>query len=289
MRSSKYIALMSRTGFAMILLLGPAFAQAPTAPATRIEDQVTAWASQLRAEAEALRAEGADEVVRTLERMSDAEAKLLERLRSAGAIDDLLPEMSRTWSEGAEELSRLSARMPDVQAANRRRLQNLRGILGQAQTTGRGVEREVAAMRAQLEALKARGKAAAPGSPEAMRTEVEAAAQAATLTAREAQGRLVAGFAAQGNQALRRLEDASQGMELLATAISAHARVLQASSDLARTRAVARDALQILADMADRLEGFEGLLHGLAQHWEALDGLLRRLGDVPALPGQPRS
>ncbi len=273
---------------AAFMLAAPAAAQAPPAP-TRVEDQVRTWASQLKAEAEALRAEGAEEAVRTLERMAEAEARLLERLRGTQAIDDLLPEMSRIWSEGAEQLGRLSARMPEVQASHRRKLQNLRGILAQAQAAGRGAEREAEVTRAQLEAMRARARAAAPNSPDAMKAEVEAAAQTATLAAREAQARLVAGFAAQAGQALRRLEDASQGMELLATAISAHARVLQASSDLAQTRAVARDALQMLADMADRLEGFEGVLQGLAQHWEALDGLLRRLGELPAVPGQAKS
>ncbi|MFC7478462.1 hypothetical protein ACFQS7_29350 [Dankookia sp. GCM10030260] len=273
----------------LVLAVQPAAAQAPSQSVARPDDQVVVWTGQLRAEADALRAEGADEVVRTLQQMMDAEARLLERLRDAPLVDALLPEMAQTWAEGADRLGTLAARMPEVLAAQRRRLASLRGVLGQAQALGRTVGRDVETMRAQLEQLRARGRAAAPGSAEAMKAEVEAVAQGAALTAREAQARLVVGFAAQAGQALGRLEDAGQGMELLAAAMAAHARVLQASSDLARTRLVARDALQMLATMAERLEGFDGVLQGLAQHWEALDGLLRRLGDLPAGPSRAGS
>ena len=270
----------------MLLAAAPLAAQTPPA---RVDDQVAAWAQQLRAEAEAIRGEGADAAVHTLERMVGDETRLQEQLSTAKRVDDLLPEMAQQWAEGADQLNRLSARMPEITASHRRHLQNLRGLLSQAQNTGRGVERQVETMRQELEAMRLRARAAPPGSPDAMRAELEAAAQAAALTAREAQARLATGFGTQAGQAIRRLEDASQGMDLLSTAIAAHARVLQASSDLARTRVVAQEALQLLADMADRLEGIDGVLQGLSQHWEALDGLLRRLGELPAIPGRAAS
>ncbi len=99
----------------------------------------------------------------------------------------------------------------------------------------------------------------------------------------------MAGFAAQAAQLLQRLEEASRGMDMLATAIAAHQRVLQASADLARTRLAAREVLEMLASVAEGMEGFETVFQGLAQHWQTLDGLLQRLGDLPADLGGARS
>ena len=270
----------------------PAQPQAPPAtaqPQQRVDDMVVAWVGRLRAEAEALRTEGAQPVVEALQRMIEAEVRLLERLRVGERVDDVLPEMARTWGENAELLARQSARMPEIMAAQRQRLANARGLLGQAQAARRGLDVEAVGMRTQLEQLRARQRAAGPGSPEAVKAEVEAAAQAAALTAREAQARLVAGFAAQAAQLLQRLEEASRGMDMLATAIAAHQRVLQASADLARTRLAAREVLEMLAGVAEGMEGFETVFQGLAQHWQTLDGLLQRLGDLPADLGGARS
>ena len=270
----------------------PAMAQPAGASAgdgATISDRVASWAAQMKAEAEALRSEGADEAVTTLGNLLQSETALLERLRAAPNVDAMLPEIGRHWADGASSLNGLAARMPAIIAAHRRRLQALQGLLVQAQGASRSLSRESDAMRGDLEAARARARGAVDGSTDAMKADLQAAALAATLAAREAQARLAAGFATQAGQALRRLDDASAGLDLLATAIAAHGQVLQASADLARTRVVARDALQLLADMADRLEGIEGVLQGLAQSWDSLDGLLGRLGDLPALSGKAGS
>ena len=279
-------------GTAAVAAPSPAQPQAPPAtaqPQQRVDDMVVAWVGRLRAEAEALRTEGAQPVVEALQRMVETEARLLERLRTGEKVDDVLPEMARTWGENAELLARQSARMPEIMAAQRQRLANARGLLGQAQAARRAVDVEAVGMRTQLEQLRARQRAASPGSPEAVKAEMEAAAHAAALTARQAQARLVAGFAAQAAEVLQRLDEASRGMDMLATAIAAHQRVLQASADLARTRLAAREVLEMLAGVAEGMEGFETVFQGLAQHWQTLDGLLQRLGDLPADLGGARS
>lgn len=271
-----------------LLAATPAVAQAPARPdmPARIDDKIASWASQLKAEAEALRSEGAEQVVKSLDGMTKLEAALLDQLRTGAKVDDLLPEIARRWANEADQLGQLAENMPAIVSAHRQRLQNLRGLLPQAQAEARRLEQDTEVRRRDLEALRALARSAAPGSPEAMKAELEAAAAAATLTARDAQVRLTKSFVAQAGQAIQRLNDASQGIDLLSTAISAHAKVLSASADLARTRLVARDALQLLADMADRLEGMDGVLQGLSQQWDTLDGLLRQLGDLPSMPGR---
>lgn len=284
--------MFARHSICTLLLSSALVAAMPAAaqtPPPRVDDQVTSWAQQLRAEAESLRVEGANEAVATLGQMSQDEARLLEKLRGAAQVDDVLPDLAKNWGEASDQLSRLAARMPEIIATHRRRLQTLKGMVSQAQLAGRNLERDADAMRQELEVQRARVRAAAAGSSDALRAQVEAAAQAATLAAREAQARLAATFATQAAQAVDRLDDASQNLDLLATAIGGHARVLRASADLARTRIVARDALNLLAGMADQLEGIDGVLQGLSQRWDELDGLLRQLGELPALPGRTGS
>lgn len=284
--------MLARHPLPALLLVGSLAAAMPAAAQTKfpqVDDQVTSWAQQLRAEAESLRSEGAGEAVATLDKMSQDEARLLEKLRGPAQVDDVLPDLAKNWGEAAEQLDRLATRMPEIVAAHRRHLLALRGMVGQAQVAGRNLERDADAMRQELEAQRDRVRAAAPGSPDAMRAQIEAAAEAATLAAREAQARLATGFAAQAGQAVNRLDDASQSLDLLTVAIGGHARVLRASADLARTRIVARDALHLLAGMADQLEGIDGVLQGLSQRWDELDGLLRKLGDLPMLSGKAGS
>ena len=182
---------------------------------TSISDRVASWAAQMKAEAEALRSEGADEAVTTLGNLLKSETALLERLRAAPDVDVMLPEIGSHWADGASLLNGLAARMPAIIAAHRRRLQALQGLLVQAQGASRSLSRESETMRGDLDAARARARSAVAGSADAMKADLQAAALAATLAAREAQARLAAGFATQAGQALRRLDDASAGLDLL--------------------------------------------------------------------------
>ncbi len=265
----------------------PPARESDTAPSARADDLVGAWVARLRAEVEALRSEGAEPLLRTLQEMAVAEARLLDRMRTASGLDTALPDAARIWTENALRLGRELDRMPEIAASHRRRLAAVRSVLSEAAGARRAAERAADSARTELGRLQATRAAAAAGSSEAIRAEMLTAAQAATVAAREAQARLVAGFATQAAEIFRRLETASEGLDLLTTAVGAHQRVLEASADLARTRVAARDALLTLAGVADRLEGLQAAFEGLAEHWQSLDDLLRRLGDLPIEQARP--
>ena len=269
-------------------VLPPAHAESLTAGASASvaspDDAVMTWVNELRNEVQALRNEGAQPLIAALNHMRDAEANLLDRLRTApGGPDAMLPEMATTWSDNAALLAEQAKHLPEVRTAQSHRLAKVRGMLGDAQQLRRNLDRQVEAARASLAAL--RRAQAEPGTPNAVKAEMQAAALAAELSAREGQARLVAGFVTQANQVLVRLDEADGEMDLLATAIDAHRKVLSASAELARTRLVAREVLQTLSTMADQMESLDGVFSGLTQEWQELDDVLRRLGDLPSLAG----
>ena len=86
------LLLMACLLFPMVPTMAQPAGASSSDGAASISDRVASWAAQMKAEAEALRSEGADEAVTTLSNLLKSETALSERLRAAPNVDVMLPD-----------------------------------------------------------------------------------------------------------------------------------------------------------------------------------------------------